>query len=124
MIVSKYRIKPVTTEIQMNQKPRIVKDYDKIQEELKEQIKLNYPDGFLIHLIKFTNAKGELVSALPFDTDEAYYLIRMTKAEAQEIIEDDDDYDDDGMLLDDVRDDYLDKYDPDEDEGEIDEDYN
>lgn len=107
----------------MSQKPRIVKDYDKIPVELKEQIKLHYPDGFLSHLITFTNAKGELVSALPFETDEVYYLIRMTRAEAREIIEDDEDYDEDGMLLDDVRDDYLDKYDPDGEDGEIDEDY-
>jgi hypothetical protein len=107
----------------MSNKPRLVKDYDKLDLEIKEQIKLNYPDGFLSHLITFTNAKGELVSALPFETDDIYYLVRMTRAEAREIIEDDDDYDDDGMLLDDVRDDYLDKYDPDSEDGDVEEDF-
>ena len=38
------------------------------------------------------------MSALPFETEEIYYLIRMTVLEARQIIEDDDDYDDDGTL--------------------------
>jgi hypothetical protein len=88
-----------------NGKPRIAKDFDKLSEELVNRIKLEYPFGFEDNLIIYTDAKGAKVSALPFDTDEAYYLVRMTRLEAQKIIEDDDDYDDDGNLRDDFADD-------------------
>jgi hypothetical protein len=101
-------------------KPRVVKDYEKLDVEIQEQIKLFYPLGFERKLIKFTNAEGKLVSALPFETDEKYYLVRMTLQEAKDIVEDDDDYDDDGNLRTSVREEYEDKYD--DEEIEIDED--
>ncbi len=86
------------------EKPRLVKDYDKVGEEVLAQIKLQFPRGFEKKLIQFKNQHGKFVSALPFETEDYYYLIRMTKVEAQEIIEDDDDYDDDGKLTDDAKD--------------------
>ena len=82
-------------------KKRIVKDYDALPEEIVARIKAEYPYGFEDNLVKFTNKDGNLVSALPFETEEIYYLIRMTVSEARQIIEDDDDYDDDGNLRDD-----------------------
>lgn len=107
----------------MSSKPRVVKDYDKISEEVLEQIKLTYPYGFEKHLVTFKNPKGAFVSALPFETEDRYYLIRMTRSEAQQIIEDDDDYSDDGILKDKVRDEYEEKYDTEDieiDESELD----
>lgn len=95
-------------------KPRVIKNYEKLDESVLEQIKLFYPEGFASHLIRFTDINGSLSSALPFETDEKYYLIRMTKTEAIDIIDDDDDYDDDGNLLNDVRDEYSDKYNDDD----------
>lgn len=92
-------------------KPRVVKDFDKIEESVKQQIKLSYPEGFEDHLIKFQNKEGLTVSALPFETEEKYYLVRMTISQAQAIIEDDDDYDDDGMLRDEVKEEYEDNLD-------------
>jgi len=94
---------------QMN-KPKIVKDYEKLEEAILEQIKLNYPRGFERNLITFKNAAGKFVSALPFETEEKYYLVRMTRAEAQDIIDDDDDYDEDGNLREDVKEEYEEKY--------------
>ena len=91
-------------------KPRVVKDYDKLDEAIVEQMKLAYPKGFDRHLITFKNAQGKFVSALPFETDDRYYLIRMTKDLAREIIEEDDDYDDDGNLKADIREEYEEKY--------------
>jgi len=84
-------------------KPRIVKDYDKLSEEVLAQIKLEYPFGFDRKLITFKNKEGKLVSALPFETADYYYLIRMTRDEAQQIMEEDDDYDDDGNLLEEAK---------------------
>ncbi len=84
-------------------KPRIVKDYEKLSDEVQAQIKLEYPYGFENELIKFKNKEGLLVSALPFETEKVYYLVRMTLPKAQQIIEDDDDYDDDGNLTDEAK---------------------
>ncbi len=94
-------------------KPRIVKDYEKLDVAIQEQIKLAYPHGFEEHLIKFNNKEGKSVSALPFEADAAYYLVRMTISEAREIIEEDDDYDDEGELTDDAKSEYEERYDED-----------
>jgi len=91
-------------------KPRVIKDFNKLEIELQEQIKLVYPFGFSDNLITFTNKDGLLVSALPFETEDKYYLLRMTVKEANKIVEMDDDYDDDGNLKKVVKDEYEDKY--------------
>lgn len=93
-----------------NGKPRVVKDYEKLSEDIQQQIKLVYPEGFSHHLISFTNKEGVKVSALPFETSETYYLVRMTKQEATALIEDDDDYDDDGYLREEIKLDYEEKH--------------
>lgn len=98
-------------------KKRVVKDYEKLELEIQEQIKLAFPEGFSQNLITFKNKDGDIVSALPFETEEIYFLVRMSKLEAQALIDEDDDYDDDGNLKDDVREDYEDKYDDELDEG-------
>jgi DNA-directed RNA polymerase subunit delta len=85
-------------------KKRVVKDYEKLPIEIINQIKLSYPDGFVENLVKYDNAEGKRVSALPFETEDIYYLIRMTADEAEQIIEDDDDYED-GVLREDFEDD-------------------
>ncbi len=97
----------------MSTKPRVVKDYDKLDDNVKEIIKLNYPFGFEDNLISFTNTEGHKVSALPFETDDRYYLVRMTVSQAQSIIEDDEDYDEEGNLTEEAREEYADKYDDD-----------
>jgi hypothetical protein len=97
------------------EKKRIIKDYDKLPDEIQEQIKLHYPQGFSQNLITFTNKEGKRVSALPFETDETYYLVRMTVYEAQIIIEDDDDYDDDGYLTESSKEVYKEKYNDEDD---------
>ena len=101
-------------------KPRIIKDYDKLPLEIQEQIKLEYPFGFSDNLIRFTNKDGLIVSALPFETEDKYYMVRMTVGEAIKIVEDDDDFDDDGILKEGIREEYANKYgDEMEDMGEV-----
>jgi hypothetical protein len=112
-------------------KPRVVKDYDKLLPDIKEQIKLAFPSGFHQHLVSYVNKEGIKVSALPFETDDKYYLVRMTAHEARVIIEEDDDFDDDGILKDDVKEefkekfadvDYMSEYTADEEESDSDDD--
>ncbi len=91
-------------------KPRVIKDFEKLDESIKEQIKLIYPEGFIEHLITYTNKDGQNVSALPLETDEYYYLVKMTVGQATKIIDEDDDFDDDGILKSDVKEDYENKY--------------
>ena len=79
-------------------KPRVIKDYDKIDETILQRIKLKYPYGFEKHLITFKNAKKHLISALPFESDDFYYLVRMTRTQAQTIVRQDEDYDENGEL--------------------------
>lgn len=99
-------------------KPRVIKDYDKLEVELQEQIKLAYPRGFEKNLVKFRNREGNMVSALPFEAEEKYYLVRMTVVEAREIIEDDDDYNDSGVLKGARKNAYEDKF-SDEDDDDL-----
>lgn len=91
-------------------KPRVIKDFEKLDKDIQEQIKLEYPEGFEDNLIYFTNKEGKRVSALPFETEDKYYLVRMTIEEAQQIIEDDEDYDDEGNLKDDIKMEYAEKH--------------
>lgn len=106
-------------------KPRVIKDFDKLEESIQQQIKLEYPEGFDESLIYFTNKEGKRVSALPFETDEKYYLVRMTIEEAQQMIEDDDDYDDDGNLREEIKEEYEEKHleQGEDDDDEEDDDY-
>ena len=99
-------------------KPRVVKDYDKLDIAIQEQIKLQYTRGFEKYLIKFKNKEGKFISALPFEAEDKYYLIRMTVNEAQEIIEEDEDYNDDGILKEAAKIEYENKYEDDEDFSE------
>ncbi|MFT5749007.1 MAG: hypothetical protein ACI93S_000260 [Ancylomarina sp.] len=91
-------------------KPKVIQNYEKLSKEIREQIKLNYFEGFSEHLIEFTNSKGELVSALPFETEEKIYLIRMSIRKAMELVDLDSDYDEDGVLLSSRRKQYEEKY--------------
>ena len=84
-------------------KPRAVKEYEQLDPKILEQIKLTYPYGFSEHLIRFTNQKRKYISALPFETNDKYFLVKMTSERAEEIIEDDMDYDDYGTLKEEVQ---------------------
>lgn len=90
-------------------KPRIIKDYDRLDKSIQEQIKLSYPEGFSQYLITFLNKDGKYVSALPFETEDYYYLVRMTEDEADMIISADDDYEG-GILKEEVKEMFEGKY--------------
>lgn len=100
----------------MNAKPRVLKAFEALDQEIQEQIKLAYPEGFEEHLIKFVNKDGMYQSGLPFETEDKYYLVKMTREEASNIVAEDDDYDEDGNLHDDVKEEYEDRHGDGEDE--------
>ncbi len=85
-------------------KKRVIKDYEALPEDIIRLVKLRYPTGFAAFLVQYTNKEGKLVSALPFETEEMYYLIRMTMQEAKRLVKEDEDYDDEGVLREDFGD--------------------
>lgn len=82
-------------------KKRIVKDYDALSEDIIRQVKMKYPTGYSDYLLFYNDKEGKKVSALPFETDDVYYLIRMTMLEAKRLIKEDVDYDEEGVLRED-----------------------
>ena len=91
-------------------KLKVITGFEKLPTDLKEKIKLTYPEGFSDFLIEFKNRHNETVSALPFETDDKYYMVRMSVRKAMQIILDDDDYDDDGYLKDAKKDQFEEKH--------------
>ena len=77
-------------------KKRIIKDYDQMPAEILVQLRDQFPDGYNEHLLRFNNANGELVSALPFETEDVFYLVRINvDGGGFHLIEDDFDDEDD-----------------------------
>lgn len=91
-------------------KARVITDFSKLNSGLQEQIKLVYPNGYSQHLITFKNKDDQTVSALRFETDDKIYLVRMSVAKALQLVEDDDDFDDEGFLKEDVKNQYEDEH--------------
>ncbi|MFN0214198.1 MAG: hypothetical protein ACKVT2_08075 [Saprospiraceae bacterium] len=85
-------------------KKRVVKDYDALAEDITMLVKQKYPSGYADHLVTYNDKEGKKVSALPFETDDTYYLIRMTILEAKRIVKEDDDFDDEGQLKEEIAD--------------------
>lgn len=91
-------------------KTKVVQNYEKLSKEIQEQIKLYYLEGFSEHLIEFTTSEGKQITVLPFETDETIYRVRMSVRRAQELVDQDPDFDDDGVLLRNRREQYEEKY--------------
>jgi len=71
-------------------KKRIIKKFEQLSDEILEKIRIRYPDGFEDNLISFTSPNGEIEFALPLETDDTSYLIKMPK---NQITEEDEEYD-------------------------------
>lgn len=83
--------------------------FEKLDTSVQHQIKLEYPEGFSQHLISFVNKDGVEVSALRFESDKKIYLIKMSLTMAEQLIDEDEDYDEEGNLTEDARDEYEDE---------------
>jgi hypothetical protein len=69
-------------------KPRVIKYFDKLDDETKAELLQIYPFGFEKKLVTIRNHKGELITALPYENSQFVYLIKMSKAEAEDIYKD------------------------------------
>jgi len=91
-------------------KPKVIMDYHKLPIDLKEQLKLVYPDGYHEYLIWFNDKHGQRISALRFETDEKIYMLRMSVEMALEIMDEDDDFDNNFNLKPMAQKEYADKH--------------
>ena len=61
----------------MDKKRRIV-DYSNVPDDILNQLGELYPNGYERDVIKFPNAKGELISAVRVETEDTIYLIKVS----------------------------------------------
>ena len=106
---------------------RVIVDYAKLTNEILNLLVEKFPDGYDdSDVIRFRNAKNELVEAVEVRTEDTIYLVKVSTKLADRIENFDDDEDIDAVVApisglesdDDDEDDNLDKpdLDPEEDE--------
>ncbi len=76
-------------------KPRVIKDFEKLDPAIQLMIQDAFPGGYGNQLISIANKDGILISALPFETEDRYYLVKMPLKFSKVVDSDDDDFDDD-----------------------------
>lgn len=59
-------------------KRNVIKDYKTMTPELMALLVAAYPEGFEYDTVYFTNAKGEKVEAVPLETEDTKYLIKVS----------------------------------------------
>ncbi len=86
-------------------KKRIVTSYKNLSEELKEEVKRQYPNGYTDSMLRIDKGPGDFFYAIMLETPDTSYLIKVDVKIDDEIPEDDDDkdyYDDDIKGADDL----------------------
>jgi hypothetical protein len=58
-------------------KKRVIKSLDTLNEELKDLLREQYPNGYEASITRITNAKKEPIFVFPLETDDAIYLIKV-----------------------------------------------
>ena len=89
-------------------KPRIIKDFEKLDPAVQALIRETYPSGYGSALITITNKDGLLISALPFETDDKYYLVKMPVRESKFV--DEEDFEEDVFVKETVKPDLDDEF--------------
>lgn len=69
-------------------KPKVIKDFTKLDEDMQEQILEQYPNGYEESLILFTDRDGKYAQALPYETEDKYYLLRMPAVKTKKVAAD------------------------------------
>lgn len=81
-----------------SEKKRVIVDYKNVTKDILELFTDRYPYGYEDEdIIKFKNAKGETVKAVPFETKDTKYLVKVSvemDAKIEAYMDDDEDDDD------------------------------
>ena len=88
-------------------KKRLVASFRNLPSELQEAIKQKYPLGFSEAMMRIDKPNGEFFYAVPFETDEINYLVKIdVKIDDRADDDEDKDYNDDDIKgADDLQDD-------------------
>ena len=102
-------------------KKHIVTSYRNLSLEMQEAVKEKYPLGFTEAMIRVDKPNGDFFYAVPFDTDEVAYLVKIdVKIDDNAQEEDEKDYYDDEIKgADDLQDDNADTAERSDDDMEI-----
>ena len=60
-----------------NTKKRLVVSYNNLPVDVQEQVKALYPAGFSDVMIRVEKPSGDFFYAVPFDTEEVAYLVKI-----------------------------------------------
>lgn len=88
-------------------KKHLVTSYRNLAPELQEEVKSKYPAGFTDAMIRVDKPNGDFFYAVPFETDEIAYLVKIDVKidDNAEEEEEKDYYDDEIKGADEIRDD-------------------
>jgi DNA-directed RNA polymerase subunit delta len=88
------------------EKKRVIVDYSTLPDEVLEIMAMKYPNGYDNDIIRFPNAKKELISAVRVETDTTIFLVKVSQ-QLEEMVEDyeldDDDMESDDLLEDAIK---------------------
>ncbi len=93
---------------QMTKKRNLVTAFNNLPIELQEAVKAHYPAGFTEAMIRVDKPNGDFFYAVPFETEEVAYLVKIDVKIDDASIDDDssDFYDDDELKgADEIQDD-------------------
>ena len=58
-------------------KKKVIKDYKNLPGEIRKAIREKYPQDYVNDVVTFFDKDKQLISALPYETEEISYLIKM-----------------------------------------------
>lgn len=90
-------------------KPRVIKEFHQLPDEVQDYIKFSFPNGFHNQLVEYIDKDRKKKRALPFETEDIFYLVKMTIPEAKKLISEDADYED-GVLRDEIFDELEERF--------------
>ena len=87
-------------------KKRLVASFNNLPLDLQEEVKVMYPNGFADAMMRVDKPNGDFFYAVPLETDEISYLVKIA-VKIDDVSDEDDDkeyYDDDIKGADDIQD--------------------
>ncbi len=81
----------------MVQKKRLVVSKHNLAQELQEQFTAEYPTGYTDVMMRIDKPNGDFFYAVPLETDEIYYLVKVDVKVDGKINDDRDIFDDDEL---------------------------
>jgi hypothetical protein len=58
-------------------KKRVIKSFENLNEELRELLRRQYPNGYEASITRIKNAKNEPIFVFPLETDDSIFLVKI-----------------------------------------------